>query len=76
MSVDQANLKTRRGDDVMVTLFHHTGEPSSILISVFDADNTMVPTAQFTLGEAAELRETLRKFCEKASNGYRAHRGG
>ena len=71
MSVDQAELQTRRGDGVLVTLFQHAGEHPTILVSVSDADDTTIPTAEFTLQEAAELREILRKFCELASRGQR-----
>jgi len=64
MSVDQATIRTGRGDELLVTLFDHAGEPPSILISVLDADDHAVPTAELTIVEAADLREVLRKFCE------------
>lgn len=64
MTVDQATLATRRGDEVTMTLFAHPGEAASLLISVADADDSVVPTAEFTIAEAGELRELLRELLE------------
>lgn len=67
MSVDQAAVTTRWGDELLITLFTHAGEAPSILISVIDADEGAIPTAELALAEAVELREILRKFCEQSA---------
>lgn len=71
MAVTTKEFGTLRGDVVKVTLFEHCGEPPSILVTLIDADDTVPPTAEFTIGEAAEVREVLRKFCEQAQRGQR-----
>lgn len=75
MSVTTTPLLTDRGDELTVTLFQHAGETPKIMISLDDADETLVPTAELTLDEASELREILRKFCEAAQTSA-VHRGG
>jgi hypothetical protein len=67
MTVEQTTVSTRRGDEVTVTLFDHAGQPPTVLISVADADESRVPTAEFTLAEAADLREAIRRLCEGAA---------
>jgi hypothetical protein len=60
-------VHTARGDTIMLTLFINPGEDPSILVSVFDADESPIPTAEFTLPEAGELRDELRRLCERGS---------
>ena len=67
MNAVQATLSTLRGDEVTVTLFQHGDEDPTVMITVDDADDSAVPTAEFTLSEVAELREILRKLEELAS---------
>lgn len=72
MSVRQTVLETDRGDTIMLTLFEHPGQRASILVSVHDADDTAIPTAEFTLPEAGQLRDELRRLCEAgAKHGVR-----
>lgn len=71
MTVRQAELSTARGDAVMVTLFAHPGEAATVLLSVRDADESLVPTVEFTIDEVTELREVLRKMAEVAVGGDR-----
>jgi hypothetical protein len=66
MAVTTEKFSTIRGDDLQVTLFTHPGEDPTILVTVIDHDDTIVPTAEFTLGEVGELRELLRRLCESA----------
>lgn len=61
----QRELTTVRGDRVLVSLFDDPPAPT-VLLSVDDADGTAVPTAEFTVPEAAELREAIRSMCEEA----------
>lgn len=65
MAVTSEKILTLRGDDVMVTLFTHAGEDPTILVTVIDHDESPIPTAEFTLTEAGDLRELLRRFCEQ-----------
>lgn len=71
MNVDQATVHTRRGDTIVVSLFEGGGEEPSLLLSVTDPDRTPVPTAELSVTEAAELREIMRGFCERAVRGPR-----
>jgi hypothetical protein len=66
MAVTTEKFSTLRGDDLQVTLFTHAGEEPTILVTVIDHDESLVPTAEFTLAEAGELREVLRSLCEQA----------
>lgn len=66
MSVESTTIRTRRGDEITVTMFKHCGEEPTVMLSVIDADDTKVPTAEFTLREAGELREVIRRLCERA----------
>lgn len=66
MSVEQRHLRTARGDDVVVTLFMHAGEAPSIMLTVDDGDDTVRPTVEFTIAEAAEFRDVLRQFSERS----------
>ena len=72
MSVAHRTVRTERGDCIDVTLFTHASERPAILLSVTDADDSRVPTAEFTLTEAADLREAVRQLCERATFGDRA----
>jgi len=74
MAVTTEELQTVRGDDVKVTLFTHAGEASTILLTVVDNDECPVPTAEFTLAEAARLRDLLRRFCEEGQRSGRPTR--
>lgn len=65
MAVTTEKFSTLRGDDLQVTLFTHPGEKPTILVTVIDHDESIVPTAEFTLAEAGELREVLRQLCEE-----------
>jgi hypothetical protein len=65
MAVTTEKFPTLRGDDVQVTLFTHPGEEPTILLTVIDHDESPVPTAEFTLAEAGELRDLLRRLCEQ-----------
>jgi len=71
VSVETSEVRTSRGDAVVLTLFDHAGEDPTILLSVLDADDTPVPTAEFTFAEAALLREELRRMCERVVRGGR-----
>jgi hypothetical protein len=67
VAVHQSSVTTERGDQVILTLFTHAGEEPTILVSVIDADNSAHPTAEFTLPDAGEFRDLLRKLCEQGS---------
>jgi hypothetical protein len=62
---DMTTIGTAAGDDVVVTLSWR-GEEPAIMISVVDGEETPIPTAELTLREAAELREQIRRLCERA----------
>ena len=55
MTDTQLEIHTVRGDDVVVTRVDQAGEPSTILISVSDADNSVVPTVELTMFETGLL---------------------
>ncbi len=65
MAVTTKEFGTLRGDVVKVTLFAHAGEEPTILVTVIDHDDTIVPTAEFTLEEMGDLRELFRRLCEQ-----------
>lgn len=67
MSVEQAKIHTRRGDTVTVSLMQLADEEPTLLFTLDDPDDTPIPTAEFTIREAAELREVMRKFSEMAT---------
>lgn len=69
MAVATEKIRTLRGDELQITLFTHADEEPTILVTLTDADDTIVPTAEFTLAEAGALRDTLRRLCE---DGWRA----
>lgn len=69
MAVKTEKFSTLRGDELMVTLFTHSGEDPTILVTVIDHDDTPIPTAEFTLREAGEVRELLRRLCEQGQRG-------
>jgi hypothetical protein len=69
MAVRQVELCTVRGDRIVVSLFTHADEVPSILISIVDADNTVVPTAELLLPEAGQFRDSLRELCEEGARG-------
>ena len=64
MSVETHEIETVRGDRIVVTLFMHPGERPSIMVTIDDVDESLVPTAELTIPEAADLREALRKLSE------------
>jgi hypothetical protein len=64
MAVTTKEFGTLRGDVVKVTAFAYAGEEPTILLTVIDHDDTIVPTAEFTLREAGEFRELFRSLCE------------
>lgn len=70
--VRQITAETFRGDRVAITLFTHADEEPTILISILDADDSVVPTAEFTLPEAGDLRDALRALCEEGTKGVRS----
>jgi hypothetical protein len=65
MAVTTETFWTLRDDRLQVTLFAHADEEPTILLTVTDHDDSLVPTAEFTLGEAGEFRDLLRKLCEQ-----------
>lgn len=65
MAVATEKIRTLRGDELQITLFTHADEEPTILVTVSDADDTVVPTAEFTLAEAGAFRDTLRRLCEE-----------
>jgi len=69
VTVTTVRIPTRRGDVVVLSLFDHAGEDPSILVSIDDADDTCVPTAEFTLSEAGAFRDELRRLCEVGARG-------
>jgi hypothetical protein len=69
VSVDVAFMRTRRGDELTVTLFQHAGEGPTICIAVDDADDCAVPTFEMTIEETTDFREILRKFGEIVQRG-------
>jgi hypothetical protein len=71
MAVTTEEMSTVHGDDLQVTLFTHAGEEPTILVTVRDRDESRVPTAEFTLYEAAALRDTLRRLCEEGLRAVR-----
>lgn len=64
MAIESLKISTARGDSAHLTLMLLAGDPPSILIQIDDVDDTVCPTAEFTLKEAASLREALRQLCE------------
>lgn len=64
MAVTTEKFSTLRGDDLQVTLFTHAGEEPTILLTVIDHDESIIPTAEFTLEEMGSVRELLRKLSE------------
>lgn len=67
MAVEQREISTARGDRILLSLFTHSGEEATVLVTVLDADDCDAPTAEFTIREAAEFREALRFLCERGS---------
>lgn len=65
MAVTTEEFSTIRGDELKVTLFTHPGEAPSILLTVIDHDESVVPTAEFTFHEVGNFREVLRRLCEQ-----------
>jgi hypothetical protein len=65
MAVESEKFRTLRGDELVVTLFTHAGEDPTIMVTLSDADDTPVPTAEFTLKEAGAFRDSLRRLCEE-----------
>ena len=65
MNLPAATVRAATGDEIVVTLSWLGDEPT-IMLSVLDVDDTSIPTAEMTLREASELRETIRKLCEEA----------
>jgi hypothetical protein len=61
---EQRELRTARGDDVVLTLVNLVGEASTVLLSVRDNDDSAVPTAEFTMDETFELLHQLRDLVE------------
>ena len=64
VAVTTEQYGTSRGDVLQVTLFTHADERPTILVTVIDHDDSIVPTAEFTLEEMGDLRELLRRLCE------------
>jgi hypothetical protein len=69
MPMDVRQVRTARGDLIMMALVTHSGEKPSIIVSIDDADDTLIPTAEFTLPEAGDLRDVLRQLCEAGTQG-------
>ena len=67
MPAESATIHTERGDDVVVTLMDFAGQPPTVLFTLHDAGGTALPTAEFTMAEAADLREAIRKLSEGAA---------
>jgi len=42
---------------------------ATILVSLDDVDDCVMPSAEFTVAEAADFRELLRQACEAARAG-------
>lgn len=64
-----AAVETRRRDTVTVQLVTPDNGDATILVSLDDADDCVMPTAEFTVAEAADFREILRQACESARAG-------
>lgn len=64
-----AAVETSRGDTVHVQLVTPDNGDATILVSLDDADDCVMPTAEFTIKEAADFRELLRQACESARAG-------
>jgi len=64
-----AAVETSRGDTVHVQLVTPDNGDATILVSLDDADDCVMPTAEFTIKEAADFREILRQACESALAG-------
>lgn len=67
MAVEQRTILTARGDRLTLSLFTHAGEDATVMVTVDDADDSVAPTAEFTMAEAGEFREALRALCERGS---------
>jgi hypothetical protein len=67
VTVEQAVIATSRGDRITVTLMDFPGQPPTMLLTVDDVDDTVVPTATLTASESAELREAIRSLWERAA---------
>ena len=66
--IDQATIRTERGDDVVLTLSWLDDQPR-VLMTIVDADDTPLPTAEPTLAEVGALRDTMRELCERGVRG-------
>lgn len=64
-----AAVETSRGDTVTIQLVTPDNGDATILVSLDDVDECVMPTAEFTIQEAAEFRELLRQACESARAG-------
>jgi hypothetical protein len=69
MPIVSRDLRTARGDVVLMALITHPGEKPSILLTVDDVDRSAIPTAEFTMEEAGRFRDTLRELCEAGTQG-------
>jgi len=52
-----------------MALFTHPGERPSILVTIDDAEDSAIPTVEFTLAEAGAFRDLLRELCESGTQG-------
>lgn len=59
------SLTTRRGDGIAVVAISEPGVDPTILVTLDDVDGCPLPTAEFTIAEAAQLREAIRSICEQ-----------
>ncbi|MHB1519304.1 MAG: hypothetical protein ACYCVN_12430 [Acidimicrobiales bacterium] len=60
-------FETDRGDVVMLHLVNFPGQAPTVLVQITDADESFVPTAEFTMAEAGAFRDALRQLCEAGS---------
>ncbi len=71
MTIRSNTVATGRGDSVMVSLFTWPNSDSSILVTIVDADDCTIPTAEFSLPEAGRLRDILSALLQGAEDGIR-----
>ncbi len=63
MTVYCAEFPTFRGDRILLNFFCHSDEKPTLLISIMDADESLIPTAELTLPEAGRFRDLIRELC-------------
>lgn len=69
MPAEVRQFETERGDIVTVTLITSERRRSTILVTIDDADDNVLPTAELTLAEAERLADELGRLRGRATGG-------